>query len=119
MIKTEIKIRVTPKQSEQIQQICFDNGVYWALKDKTIMFLDKPYLFIDKDGISYCGDDGEDYFKKHNNTEVSADLFIQTNGICIYDEEIKDKFMKLIDKRNKANKKLRKFAKKYNLEELI
>ena len=38
---------------------------------------------------------------------------------CIYNEVIKDKFMKLIDKRNKANKKLKKFAKKYNLEELI
>ena len=37
----------------------------------------------------------------------------------IYDEVIKNKFMKLIDKRNKANKKLKKFAKKYNLEELI
>lgn len=37
----------------------------------------------------------------------------------IYDEVIKDKFMKLIDKRNKANKKLRKFAKRYNLEDLI
>lgn len=38
---------------------------------------------------------------------------------CIYSEAIKNKFMKLIDKRNKANKKLRKFAKKYNLEDLI
>ena len=37
----------------------------------------------------------------------------------IYNEVIKNKFIKLIDKRNKANKKLRKFAKKYRLEELI
>ena len=36
-----------------------------------------------------------------------------------YNEVIKKKFMKLIDKRNKANEKLRKFAKKYGLEDLI
>ena len=41
------------------------------------------------------------------------------NETCICDEVIKNKFMKLIDKRNKANKKLRKFAKKYGLEDLI
>ena len=119
MIKTGIKIRVTPEQSKQIQQICFDNGVYWCSKGNTIRHLDEPYLFIDNDRISYCCNFEKEFFKNHNNTEVSADLFIQTNGTCIYDEVIKNKFMKLIDKRNKANKKLRKFAKKYNLEELI
>ena len=41
------------------------------------------------------------------------------NKTYVYDEVIKNKFMKLIDKRNKANKKLKKFAKKYRLEELI
>ena len=41
------------------------------------------------------------------------------NETCVYDEVIKNKFMKLIDKRNKANKKLREFAKKYGLDDLI
>ena len=41
------------------------------------------------------------------------------NETYVYNEVIKNKFMKLIDKRNKANKKLREFAKKYNLEDLI
>ena len=125
MIKAGIKMRVTPEQSEQIQKICFDNGVYWwTSKDSKTRDLDKPYLFIDDDGISYCEIDEENYFKQENNTEVIAELFIKTNGTCEVIEDIigyklKDKFMKLIDKRNKANKKLRKFAKKYNLEELI
>ena len=51
MIKTGIKIRVTPVQSKKIQQICFNNGVYWGSKDNTIKLLDKPYLFIEEDGI--------------------------------------------------------------------
>ena len=120
MIKKGIKIKVTPEQSKQIQQICFDNGVFWRVaEESTVKNLDKPYLFIDEKGVAYCREDGEDYFKNHNNIEVSADLFIKTNGTCIYDEVIKNKFMKLIDKRNKANEKLKKFAKRYNLEELI
>lgn len=125
MIKRGIKIRVTPEQSKQIQQICFDNGInWWVSKDSKIRSLDKPYLFIDKEGITYCEIDEEDYFKQEDNTEVTAELFIKTNGTCEVAEytigsKIKNKFMKLIDKRNKANKKLRKFAKKYGLEDLI
>ena len=41
------------------------------------------------------------------------------NKTCILNEVLRDNFMRLIDKRNKANKKLRKFAEKYGLEELI
>ena len=123
MIKTGIKIRVTPEQSKKVQKICFDNGIYWWSWRKAIVkdfiHLDKPYLFIDKKEITCCNKDEEDFFKRENNTEVSAEYFIKTNGTCIYNEVIKNKFMKLIDKRNKANKNLREFAKKYNLEELI
>ena len=30
MIKTNIKIVVTPKQSQQVQEICFANGLGWV-----------------------------------------------------------------------------------------
>ena len=45
MIKTGIKIRVTPEQSEQIQQICFNNGIYWMNGSKNFN-LDSHYIFI-------------------------------------------------------------------------
>ena len=119
MVKTGIKIKVTPEHSAKIQQICFDNGFYWASKSYTIKHLNEPYLFIDESCLSASY--GLDFFKKHKFTEVSAELFIDTEGTCEDADKalLKNKFMKLIDKRNKANKKLRKFAKKYNLEELI
>lgn len=29
MIKTNIKMRVTPEQSRKVQEICFENGIDW------------------------------------------------------------------------------------------
>ena len=48
-----------------------------------------------------------------------TEIYSPSTELPIDVEDIKDKFMKLIDKRNKANKKLREFAKKYGLEDLI
>ena len=30
MIKTNIKIKVTPEESEKVQEICFANGIIWG-----------------------------------------------------------------------------------------
>jgi hypothetical protein len=30
MIKTNIKMRVTPEQSKKVQEICFENGIEWG-----------------------------------------------------------------------------------------
>ena len=50
MIKTNIKLRVTPEQSEAIQKICFANNTSEE-KELKLDFLDAPYLFIsNKDG---------------------------------------------------------------------
>lgn len=46
-IKTNIKIRVTPEQSKKIQEICFENGIYWVT-DRKIDRLNEPFLFIDE-----------------------------------------------------------------------
>lgn len=82
-MKTNIKLRVTPEQSEAVQKICFANGVFFmGAKDK-ISYTSAEYLFIDHDRIWY-----RDY-AEHNigaqtlrYTEVDADLFIRTNGTC-------------------------------------
>lgn len=81
MIKTNIKMRVTPEQSKKIQEICFENGIYWVT-DRKIDQLDKPFLFIDE-YVSFMHKDQEEFFVKEKNEEVDADLFIRTNGTCI------------------------------------
>ena len=78
-IKTGIKLQVTPKQSQQVQEICFANGIVWGGGDRSVMFTHKPFLHISM-GITF-GDDVE-RFKEHHNEEVDATFFISTNGTC-------------------------------------
>ena len=89
-MKTNIKLRVTPEQSEAVQKICFANNTQWLTDDTNIpKYLDEAtYLFIESDRIWYRG------ITNHNKgsetvgyTEVDADLFIRTNGTC--EESIK------------------------------
>ena len=82
-MKTNIKLEVTPEQSEAVQKICFANGIKWLISNDIVSFTDKEYLFIESDRI-WCRD-----FTNHNigsetkgYTEVDADLFIRTNGTC-------------------------------------
>ena len=83
-MKTNIKLRVTPEQSEAVQKICFEHGINWHEDDSNIpKYLEATYLFIESDRIWYRG------ITNHNKgpetlgyTEVDADLFIRTNGTC-------------------------------------
>ena len=82
-MKTNIKLKVTPEQSEAVQKICFANGLAWMDGTTIPIYLNFEYLFIDLNRI-WCknvydynlGPETEGY------TEVDADLFIRTNGIC-------------------------------------
>ena len=82
MIKTNIKMRVTPEQSKQVQEICFANGLGWSGKDFRLTLLDQEYLMI-RDGITW---DDKKRFCELNLEEISAEVFIKTKGTCI--EEI-------------------------------
>ncbi len=82
-MKTNIKLRVTPEQSEAVQKICFANGINWMDGRNTPMYLNFEYLFIESNRIQgrnvydhNVGPETEGY------TEVDADLFIRTNGTC-------------------------------------
>ena len=73
MIKTNIKMRVTPEQSKRVQEICFENGFLWATSGK--IFQDcYEWVYIDNEKI-YC-------YSSLITEEVNADLFIKTNGTC-------------------------------------
>ena len=97
-IKIGIKMRVTPEQSRKVQEICFENSIGWG-KSAGLKHLDKPYLFID-DTISFMYEEEEGDFLNNLNEEVSAELFIRTNGTCV--EELQPKTLSEYLKENKA-----------------
>ena len=78
-MKTNIKMRVTPEQSKRVQEICFENKIFWIVSKNT--FCDYPLIYI-KPNVLVADADHEDDFE-----EIDADLFIRTNGTC---EEISD-----------------------------
>ena len=79
MIKTNIKLRVTPKQSEAVQLICFANNISWS-NEFELNFLDSPCLFIDHRWLSYSHN--IKFYNEQEEEEADADLFIRTNGTC-------------------------------------
>lgn len=87
-MKTNIKLRVTPEQSEAVQKICFANNIQpWGLTDKVVRNLDQAFISISKNKIlgkyNYAlGDDKFYFWDKDEKEEVDADLFIRTNGTC-------------------------------------
>ncbi len=87
-MKTNIKLRVTPEQSEAVQKICFANNIRpWGLTDKVVRNLDQAFISISKNKIlgkyNYALGDNKFYFwDKDEKEEVDADLFIRTNGTC-------------------------------------
>ena len=87
MIKTNIKMRVTPEQSKKVQEICFENGIEWGFTGSIVVSTDEPLLFIKKGGLSCVGISQEEFFNNASCEEVSAELFIRTNGSCIEKEE--------------------------------
>ena len=84
MIKRNIKMRVTSDESKQVQEICFANGIFWNATRAQVSHLEQKYLYIFDPYITF----GEtlNFFKEHSGEEISAELFIRTNGTCI--EEI-------------------------------
>ena len=70
MIKTNIKMRVTPEQSTEVQEICFENDINWKTSENgNVQFIDKPFLFIDE-CISFMGEDEYEDFLEEENEEI-------------------------------------------------
>ena len=82
-IKTGIKMIVSPEQSKKIQEICFENDIGWSSTGNIVINTDEPFLFIDKDYLIYADNSQEVCFNKVSYEEVSAELFIRTNGTCV------------------------------------
>lgn len=87
MIKTNIKMRVTPEQSAKVQEICFKNGINWRFSGDIILYEDKPYIFIDKKKyLGWLREDQSDSFMKVEE-EIDPELFIRTSGTCIEEKQ--------------------------------
>lgn len=79
MIKTNIKMRVTPEQSKRVQEICLGNNILWKEGRILATFNDNHYLIIDNKISMY---NTLDWFNEISYQEIDADLFIKTNGTC-------------------------------------
>ena len=81
-MKTNIKLKVTPEQSEAVQKICFEHGIFWKQTHFNKDTSNVRYLFINQFDLTKCPLTSSSYFEAHSYTEVDADLFIRTNGTC-------------------------------------
>ena len=93
MIKTNIKMRVTPEQSVKVQEICFENGIDWKskLKGKALTCINEPFIFVkvvkENKHLTWLAKGEESDFMEAKEEEIDPDLFIRTNGSCIEKEE--------------------------------
>lgn len=78
MIKTNIKMRVTPEQSRRVQEICFENGIEWGTSGKVLQY----YEFIHISGEYLMRFFNAFDFNISEPKEIDADFFIKTNGTC-------------------------------------
>ena len=81
MIKTNIKMRVTPEQSAKVQEICFKSGISWRDGEKITQNTDSRYLFISNNNLitrSFY----KSIFIDSDFEQIDPDLFIRTNGSC-------------------------------------
>ena len=81
-MKTNIKLRVTPEQSEAVQKICFANSIIWKPTNFNRDTINVRFIFINQTNLTKCAFTSLGYFEAHPYTEVDADLFIRTKGTC-------------------------------------
>ena len=82
-MKTNIKLRVTPEQSEAVQKICFANDFTWLYNPQNIALtgIGDHFLGIKSD-YTLLAAGSKTCFTEWLLDEVDADLFIRTNGTC-------------------------------------
>lgn len=86
MIKTNIKMRVTPEQSVKVQEICFNRGFEWVSGEKKAIYINEPFIIISSEkDIRWIGKDRESIFIEAKEKEIDPELFIRTNGSCVED----------------------------------
>ena len=110
-MKTNIKMRVTPEQSKKVQEICFENKIFWkGVYNKDKINLAGSFLYIEGSITHDMNDtESEHFFRECDIEEIDADLFIRTNGTC-EENELKN----FIQSQNKIKDGINEWAKQFN-----
>lgn len=111
MIKTKIKMMVTPEQSRKVQEICFKNGLYWAGDNKYKIKTYSNYLYIDAI-ITHDTLNNLTCFTDSKYQEINADLFIKTNGTC-EESSLNELYEKVIERVNEHQLQEETYLTKY------
>lgn len=74
--KVNMKVRVTPKLSEELQNIAFEESVKWAEGNTEVINIEKPFLYFKGGNVIFFG---TDYSIKHGKSDE------------IFANELKDK----------------------------
>jgi hypothetical protein len=94
---TNVKMQVTPDLSRRIQEIVFANGGSWCSKSKKIDYIEKEYLYLTDNSLSF----GNVYsiFSMDRKKEISPYDFIASQG----QQEWLPKFGEKVEVSDKAN----------------
>lgn len=76
-IDKNYKLRVTPEESEAVQKVCFENGIYWAAGQKNVINTHKHFLSIRAKDKYIFHNDSENSFSSYNFTKISPKDFIK------------------------------------------
>lgn len=71
----QLKIRVTPEQSEKVQIQLFKNGISWKDEESTVRFVSYPFLIVSETGIGFLPITQYAVFNSDERTELSFEEF--------------------------------------------
>ena len=87
MIKKYVKMRVvSEEQYLKLQDLLFDNGIYWGqdgFRREKSDYYNKTYIYVYRRGFTRDSSPNPTYFERHKNEEVNIDLYLKTKGTCI------------------------------------
>ena len=87
MIKKYVKMKVvSEEQYLKLQDLLFDNGVYWGqdgLHREKSDYYNETYIYIYGRGFTRDASPNTTYFERHKNEEVDINFYLKTKGTCI------------------------------------
>jgi hypothetical protein len=87
MIKKHVKMKiVSEEQYLKLQDLLFDNGIYWGSDGFHRVksdYYDAKHIFVYAHGFTQDTFSNSTYFERHGHEEVNIDLYLKTKGTCI------------------------------------
>ena len=87
MIKKYVKMKaVSEEQYSALQDLLFDNGIYWGqdgIHREKSDFYGAKYIFVYAHGFTQDTYSNSTDFERHRHEEVNIDLYLKTKGTCI------------------------------------